>query len=113
MPPLQQSADESVELLQKLKESAARSRSWHTTASTLNLLQRVHHDISDSLRNLQTWVAQFKKGKQTTDEEVIRAVHQLFTSLGLHIDAVDTALDSRLWHRKFFSIGILNKKKLV
>ena len=99
---LRESADNCVERLQQLKQHADDRRLSNRTLSRSRreLLSGVLQDVNDSLRTLQAWIAEFSKGDQTDNPEVIAKAEELFESLFQSITEAHRALNSRLRHRR-------------
>ena len=107
---LGESANGCLKSLQALKEKGAKkSRQFHTTTSTRDLLQNFEQSIDGSLRLLQAWITEFNKGKQTNNDEILTPVRQVCRTLEQHIDAAKDALSARL----FFLVCVIRGKKLV
>ncbi|KAK0516389.1 hypothetical protein JMJ35_000992 [Cladonia borealis] len=108
---LAESARECLGKLQTLKKGAKKSRQFHGTASTRDLLQNVERSIDGSLHLLHTWITEFKKGRQTNNDETVVPVRQVFGTLQQNIDDAKDALSARLQYRTILFVGFIKKKK--
>ena len=110
---LQESADKCLKSLQGLKEGATRRRQSHKTSSAQDLLQSFEQSIDGNLRSLQAWITQIKKGEHTNNDEIVISIRRMLGSLQQYIKDADSALRSRLRHRRIYLIGFIRSKKLV
>lgn len=111
---LRERAENCVERLQQLKQHANNGLVSNRTRSRAKweLLSGVLHDVNDSLRTLQAWIAEFSKGDQTANPQVITTAVELFKSLSKSIESAHDALASRLRHRKLYLRGLVLHKRL-
>ncbi len=96
-------ADEKIERLRRLKETAELARASHRSPSTKKILEQVIGGVNDSLRALRGWIKELSKGVQTDNLQILQTAQGLLNDLQKYIDAVQTALTSRLQHRTWFS----------
>lgn len=108
---LEESAGRCLKSLQALKKDA--KEQFHPDTSTRDLLQNFERSIDGSLRILLAWINDFTKERQTSDDEIVTPVRQVFKTLEQHIEDVDIALDARLRLRygRFAFVSLRRKKK--
>ena len=97
--------------LETLEKYAKKSRAEHHTSATKTLLDEVIKHTNGSIGSLKTWTTEIEKGRQTSDESIIKTVNASFEQLEEGITAAQVTLDHRLRWLKYR--GILHTKKFV
>ena len=106
-------ARSSQRLLEELGQYAQKSKAEHYTSTTKALLDEVVRHTNGSIGSLKTWITEIEKGRQTSDESIIKTVNADFAQLEEGIKAAKVALDHRRRHRRLKLGSILPNKKLV
>ena len=102
-------ADENIERLRLLKETAELARASHRSPSTRKILEQVIGGVNNSLRALSAWTKELSKGVQTDDLQILQTAQGIFIDLRRYIHSVQASLTSRLQRRTWLSWNKLER----